>query len=147
MVSRATSTVPRNELGQPDDFDAFVATERDTYEAEYGSFETATAWSTPRPSPSAGPPGDAKVRSRERAEAAGFEVKPYRHDEHERTAEREARRNIIGTGALAGRTASPQTNCTAITAATYVQRRALEVMRLAEIARVYRAYEDAIATR
>ena len=25
-----------------DDFDAFVAIERDTYEAEYGSFETAT---------------------------------------------------------------------------------------------------------
>ncbi len=143
----------KDELVSPDDFDAFVATERDTYEAEYGSFETATERleHTGHLQPVRWVRGEyAKVRSRERAEAAGFEVKPYRHDEHERTAEREARRNIIGTGALVGRNRLPADQLDRIDAlaATYVQDgAALEVMRLAEIARVYRAYEDAIATR
>ena len=143
----------KDELVSPDDFDAFVETERDRYELDHGSFDAAAERldRTGHLQPVRDVRGDyAKVRARERAEAAGIEVKRYRHDEHERTAEREARRNIIGTGALVSRDRLDAEQLARIDelAATYVEDgAALEVMRLAEIGRVYRAYEATIAQR
>ena len=143
----------KDELVSPDDFDAFVDAERDRYEQDHGSFDAAAERldRTGHLQPVRMVRGDyAKVRARERAEDAGFEVKPYRHDEHERTAEREARRNIIGTGALVSRDRLDEDQLARIDelAATYVEDgAALEVMRLAEIGRVYRAYEATIAQR
>ena len=68
----------KDELVSPDDFDAFVEAERDRYEQDHGSFDAAAERldRTGHLQPVRDVRGDyAKVRARERAEAAGFEVK------------------------------------------------------------------------
>jgi DNA helicase-2/ATP-dependent DNA helicase PcrA len=143
----------KDELVDPGDFEAFVAVERDVYEQEYGDLDAAidrlgrTGHLEPvRDVRSA----YARVRANQRAEAAGLPVKPYKHDDHEKVAEREARRNVIGTGALVGRNKLDGDQLDRIDqlADSYVRDgAALEVLRLDELARVYRAYEEALAER
>ncbi len=148
LINRA-----KDELVGPDDFDAFVAVERRVYEQQYGSFESAVARleGTAHLGPLRAVRGDyARVRASERAEAAGLPVKDAGRDAHEKTAEREARRNVIGTGGLVGRNhlSAEQLERVDQLAASYVRDgAALEVLRLDEMARVYRAYEDTLAQR
>ncbi len=143
----------KDELVSPDGFDAFVANERAIYERDFGGFDAAVERldRTAHLGPVRAVRSDyARVRANQRAEDAGLPVRSYRDDEHERTAEREARRNVIGTGGLVGRNRLDADQLDAIDALadTYVRDgAALEVLRLGEIGRVYRAYQETIATR
>ena len=88
----------------------------------------------------------AKVRARERAEDAGFEVKPLpaRRARAHRRAGGPPQHHRHGR-AWSAATAWTQTSSRASTSSpppTCEDGAALEVMRLAEIGRVYRAYED-----
>ena len=137
----------------PDDFDAFVAVERDEYERRYGDFEAEAEHldlvghlKPVRDVRSA----YAGVRAKERAEAAGLEVRKYRPDEHERIADREARRSIAADGYAHGRGHFGPDDHDRIDqlADTYVRDgAALEILRLTELARVYRAYQEELSRR
>jgi len=142
----------KDELVTPDDFDAFVAVERRVFEDRSGSFDAAAARLEIQGNlePLRKVRGDyAKVRANERAEARG-ETRDYRPDEADKTADREARRTIAGTGRAQGRNQFPADAHAAIDtlAASYVvDGAALDVLRLTEIAMVYRAYEEELARR
>ncbi len=142
----------KDELVSPDHFDAFVAEERRVFEERYGSFEAASVRLAAQGNldPLRKVRGAyAGVRANERAEDRG-ETREYRVDEVERTADREARRTIAGTGHADGRSQFAATDHPRIDALadTYVMDgAALEVMRLTELALVYRAYEEELARR
>ena len=92
----------------------------------------------------------ARLRRNERQEELGKEIE-YDADAAEKAADREARRTIAGTGEalhaqqVRRRSATPAIDALAD---TYVEDgAALEVMRLAEIASVYRAYQEELAKR
>ncbi len=142
----------KDELVSPDHFDAFVAEERRVFEERYGSFEAASARLAAQGNldPLRKVRGAyAGVRANERAEDRG-ETREYRVGEVERTADREARRTIAGTGHADGRGQFAATDHPRIDAlaGTYVMDgAALEVMRLTELALVYRAYEEELARR
>ena len=142
----------KDELVTPDDFDTFVAEERRVFEQRYGSFEAANARLAAQGNlkPLRDVRGAyAKVRVNERAEARG-EIRDYRPDETLRIADREARRMVVGTGGVQGRNHFAPADLPRIDtlAATYeVDGAALEVVRLTELAIVYRAYERELARR
>ncbi len=142
----------KDELVSPDHFDAFVAEERRVFEERYGSFEAAAVRLAAQGNldPLRKVRGAyAGVRANERAEDRG-ETREYRVDEVERTADREARRTIAGTGHADGRNQFAATDHLRIDALadTYVMDgAALEVLRLTELALVYRAYEEELARR
>ena len=137
----------KDELVTPDDFDAFVAHERETFEDRYGSYADAVArlivngnLKPVREVRSA----YAKVRTSERSGGEADEREPLK------TADLAARRTVGGTGGVQHRSRYTSEQQAAIDelADTYVtDGAALEVMRLAEIASVYRAYEEALAAR
>jgi DNA helicase-2/ATP-dependent DNA helicase PcrA len=142
----------KDELVSPDDFDAFVAEERRVFEARYGDFEAARDRLAlkgnlkPQRSVRGAYAGE---RANERAEERG-EERDYRPGDTERAADREARRTIVGTGKALTRNQIDADNHPRIDAlaATYViDGAALEVMRLTELARVYRAYETELHRR
>ncbi len=96
----------KDELVTPDDFDAYVADERRVFEERYGSFEAAeerlAAQGNLQPlrkvrSDYAG------LRTNERAEDRG-ETPTYDPEAASKTADREARRTIAGTGRALFRT-------------------------------------------
>jgi len=142
----------KDELVTPDDFDAYVAQERHVFEEHHASFEAAAVrletqgnLDPLRPVRSA----YAGVRANERAEARG-ETRTYHADEAERAAEREARRAIAGTGhaqALTQFAREDHPRIGALAATYVVDGAALEVLRLTELAMVYRAYEEELARR
>ena len=142
----------KDELVTPDDFDAYVAAEREVFEDRFGRFEDAEARLATQGNLK--PFRDVRaayagVRANERAEARG-ETREYRPDEVERTADREARRSVAGTGRAqgAGWFAPEDHPRIEALAATYViDGAALEVVRLTELAMVYRAYEVELARR
>ncbi len=142
----------KDELVSPDHFDAFVAEERRVFEERYGSFEAASVRLAAQGNldPLRKVRGAyAGVRANERAEDRG-ETREYRVGEVERTADREARRTIAGTGHADGRSQFAATDHPRIDALadTYVMDgAALEVLRLTELALVYRAYEEELARR
>ncbi len=142
----------KDELVSPDHFDAFVAEERRVFEERYGSFEAASVRLAAQGNldPLRKVRGVyAGVRANERAKDRG-ETREYRVHEVERTADREARRTIAGTGHADGRGQFAATDHPRIDALadTYVMDgAALEVMRLTELALVYRAYEEELARR
>ncbi len=142
----------KDELVSPDHFDAFVAEERRVFEERYGSFEAAVDRLALQGNlkPLRAVRGTyAGVRANERAEARG-EERDYRPDETERTADREARRTIAGTGRANGRNqfAPEDTARIDALAATYVvDGAALEILRLQELARIYHGYETELARR
>ena len=131
----------KDELVSPDHFDAFVAEERRVFEERYGSFEAASVRLAAQGNldPLRKVRGAyAGVRANERAEDRG-ETREYRAGEVERTADREARRTIAGTGHADGRGQFAATDHPRIDALadTYVMDgAALEVMRLTELALV-----------
>ncbi|MGZ8438703.1 MAG: UvrD-helicase domain-containing protein, partial [Candidatus Limnocylindrales bacterium] len=142
----------KDELVTPDDFDAYVDEERRTFEARNGSFEAAAARLEAQGNLK--PLRDVRaayagIRANERAEARG-ETPDYKSDAADRIADREARRTIAGTGYAQARGQFPANQYLQIDAlaATYVvDGAALEVLRLTELAAVYRAYEEELARR
>ena len=142
----------KDELVTPDDFDAFVAREREVFEDRYGSYADAAAGLLIQGN--LRPVRDvrsayARLRRNERAEELGQEVE-YDPADVEHVAEKTARRAVGGSGKLVQRKHFTPEQLTRIDelAATYVtDGAALEVMRWSEIASVYRAYQEAIAER
>ncbi|MDQ3691541.1 MAG: ATP-dependent helicase [Chloroflexota bacterium] len=142
----------KDELVTPADFEAFVATERKVFEDRYGTYADAAALLATQGN--LAPPravcGDyAKLREKVRAEERGEEVE-YDPAVATKTGDREARRTISGTGkALYRSQFEPEQHAQIDELAdTYVKDgAALEVMRLTEIASVYRAYQEELAKR
>ncbi len=142
----------KDELVSPDDFDAYVARERRVFEERHGSFEAAEARLVSQGNlrPLRAVRGAyAWVRTNERAEARG-EAPAYDPSAADKAADREARRTVAGTGRAEGRPWFADDDHPRIDslAATYViDGAALEVLRLTELAAVYRAYEAELARR
>lgn len=142
----------KDELVTPDDFDAYVAEERRVFEARYGSFEAAAGRLQVQGNlePLRKVRADyASIRANERAEDRG-EDRTYKADAADKTADREARRAVAGTGYAHSRGYFELVDHPKIDtlAATYVvDVAALEIVRLTELAAVYRAYEDELARR
>ena len=143
----------KDELVTPDDFDAFVAGERAAFEARFGPFENASvrlaAQGNLRPLRSVRG-AYAYQRAHERAEARDMGAGDW--DEHalEKAADREARRTIAGDGQAHYRNHFHPDDQPRIDrlAATYVEDgAALEVVRLTELALVYRAYQAELVRR
>ena len=138
----------KDELVSPDDFDAFVGTERRAFEERFGPYERALErlealgafdrgrWDTHG--------AYATFRGAERAADAGDPAADPEFHDVEKIADREARRAVWGTGGAVpmGRLADEQRERAEHLAASYVaDGAALEVLRLTELAIVYRAYE------
>ncbi|MDO8485659.1 MAG: UvrD-helicase domain-containing protein, partial [Candidatus Limnocylindrales bacterium] len=142
----------KDELVSPDDFDAYLDEERRVFEARNGSFEAAAARLETQGNllPLRKVQGAyAGIRANERAEDRG-ESPEYDPDAADKTADREARRTLAGTGRAQGRGRFDRQDHPKIDqlAATYVtDGAALEVLRLTELAAVYRAYEAELARR
>ena len=142
----------KDELVDPDDFDRFVAEERRVYESRYGSFEEAGLRLETQGNlePLRKVRGAyASLRANERAEDAG-ELREYDARMFVKATDREARRTVAGDGHAHGRNQFAPDDHARIDhlADDYVRDgAALEVLRLTEIARVYRAYEEALAAR
>ncbi len=137
----------KDELVSPDDFDAFVAHEKATFEDRYGSYADALARlivnGNLKPVREVRKAYE-KVRKAERTDHEADEREPHK------TADREARRTVGGTGGALRRHEISEERHAEIDelADTYVtDGAALEVMRLGEIASVYRAYEEELAKR
>ena len=147
FISRA-----KDELVTPDDYDRFVAEERRVYEARYGSFEEASLRLEAQGNlePLRKVRGAyASLRANERAEDAG-ELREYDARMFVKITDREARRSVAGDGHARGRNEFAQDDHARIDALADDYERdgaALEILRLTEIARVYRAYEEALAAR
>ncbi|MFH0750501.1 MAG: ATP-dependent DNA helicase, partial [Chloroflexota bacterium] len=138
----------KDELVSPDDFDAFVASEERAFEELYGPYERALERLEGLGSFDRGRNDTrgayASFRATERRAAAGDPTADPDFEKVEKIADREARRAVWGTGAAIARNrlTDEQREQADHLAATYVaDGAALEVLRLAEIALVYRAYE------
>ncbi len=138
----------KDELVSPDDFDAFVAKERAAFEDRYGPYERALerlealgAFDRGRADTRS---AYASFRAAERAADAGAPDANPDFRNVEKAADREARRAVWGTGQAvrANHMTAEQRDAVDRLAATYVaDGAALEVLRLSELAIVYRAYE------
>jgi DNA helicase-2/ATP-dependent DNA helicase PcrA len=142
----------KDELVTPAEFEAFVDKERRVFEDRYGSYPEAAARLATQGNLS-GPrevrKDYAKLRESERSEARGEDATPNPVP-MEKTADREARRAIVGTGGAVSRNRIPEERHADIDelADTYVRDgAALEVLRLTEIATVYRAYQEELTRR
>jgi len=138
----------KDELVSPDDFDAYVAAEQAAFESRYGPYERALERLEALGSFDRGRNDTrgayASFRATERAAAAGEPAADPDFEKVEKIAFREARRAVWGTGyAIArGHLTDEQREAAEHLAATYVaDGAALEVLRLSELALVYRAYE------
>jgi DNA helicase II / ATP-dependent DNA helicase PcrA len=138
----------KDELVGPDDFDAFVAGERRAFEARFGPFPVAAdrldALGTFDQGRLEARAAYARFRGAARAAEAGEPSADPGFEGVEKAADREARRSVHGDGrAVSRRQLTTDQACQADRlAATYVEDgAALEVIRLAELALVYRAYE------
>ncbi len=147
FISRA-----KDELVDPDDYDRFVAEECRVYEVRYGSFEEAglrlEAQGNLEPLRKVRG-AYANLRANERAEDAG-ELREYDARMFVKATDREARRSIAGDGHAHGRNHFGDDDHARIDRLADEYERdgaALEILRLTEIARVYRAYEEALAAR
>ncbi len=142
----------KDELVDPDDFDRFVETERQAYERRYGSYTGAPERLETQGNlaPLRSVRGAyAGLRANERAEAAG-EERHYKPRMAEKVANREARRTVGGDGhahSLHQFGREDQARIDALAAEYERDGAALEVMRLEELARVYRAYEQELGSR
>jgi superfamily I DNA/RNA helicase len=142
----------KDELVTPGDFEAFVASERQVFEERYGSFNAAAARleSQGNLAPLRAVRGAyAGLRANERAEDLGEERK-YDAEAADKTADREARRTVAGTGRavpLWQIVERDRPKVDALAATYIVDGAALEILRLTELATVYRAYEVELARR
>ncbi len=138
----------KDELVSPDGFDAFVASEQAAFEARFGPYGLALGRLDALGAIDRGrkETHDAYVgfRRAERGADAGDPAADPDFEKVEKMADREARRTVAGTGRAVGpRQLTPgQREQAERLADTYVaDGAALEVMRLSELALVYRAYE------
>ncbi|MGO9180730.1 MAG: ATP-dependent helicase [Candidatus Limnocylindrales bacterium] len=138
----------KDELVGPADFDVFVAAEQVAFETRFGPYAEALERLEALGSFDRGRTevrgAYASFRSAERALAAGSPDADPDFETVEKRADREARRAVWGTGAAAPRTALDLNQRADVDglAATYVKDgAALEVLRLSELALVYRVYE------
>jgi DNA helicase-2/ATP-dependent DNA helicase PcrA len=138
----------KDELVGPDDFDAFVENERAAFEARFGPYEPVLERLERRGAFDRGQrdvrAAYATFRRAERAADAGDPGADPRFEKVEGIADREARRAVAGTGGAVVRKRLTPDQLAEVDrhAATYVEDgAALEVLRLAELALVYRAYE------
>ncbi|HEY7937880.1 MAG TPA: ATP-dependent DNA helicase [Candidatus Limnocylindrales bacterium] len=143
----------KDELVTPDEFDAYVADERAVFEARYGPFETAHRRLEQQ--------GNltlarnlrkeyAKLRRFERAEARGDELTDDHRPDPDKAADREARRTVLGTGAVQHArhfAPSERVEVDRLAASYVIDGAALEIVRLEELARVYRAYQAELIRR
>ncbi len=142
----------KDELVHPDDFDVFVAEERRVYEARYGRYDDAAIRLAVQGNlaPLRAVRGAYQgLRARERAEDAG-ELGEYDARMFVKATDREARRSVAGDGHAKGRNQFASEHHARIDALAEEYERdgaALEIMRLAELATVYRAYEAELAAR
>jgi DNA helicase-2/ATP-dependent DNA helicase PcrA len=138
----------KDELVSPDDFDAYVAAEQAAFESRYGPYERALERLEALGSFDRGRT-DARAayalfRATERAADAADPAADPDFEKVEKIADREARRAVWGTGYAISRRrlTDEQREAAEHLAATYVaDGAALEVLRLSELALVYRAYE------
>ncbi len=144
----------KDELVTPTDFDAFVAAERQVFEDRYGPYDAAeqrlelqgnlTPLREVRTDYAA-------IRQHERAEAAGQEPTEYaaRRRDQDRRPRGPARRSPApaepSTGPRSTRPTTPQID--ELADSYVVDGAALEVMRLTELAAVYRAYQAELVSR
>ncbi len=138
----------KDELVSPDDFDAFVASEQAAFEARFGPYDLALdrldALGAIDRGRKDAHDAYAAYRKAERAADAGDPAANPDFTRVEKAADREARRTVWGSGyAIAkGRLTAEQREHADRLADTYVaDGAALEVLRLSELALVYRAYE------
>jgi superfamily I DNA/RNA helicase/RecB family exonuclease len=138
----------KDELVSPDDFDAFVASEQAAFEARFGPYDRALdrldALGAIDKGRKETHDAYAGYRRAERAAAAGDPAANPDFTKVDKTADREARRTVHGSGRAvsASRLTPEQREQAARLADTYVaDGAALEVLRLSELALVYRAYE------
>jgi DNA helicase-2/ATP-dependent DNA helicase PcrA len=139
----------KDELVSPADFEAFVAREQAAFEARFGPYALALERLERLGAFDRGQKDTrveyASFRRAERAAEAGDSAASPDFEKVEKVAEREARRTVIGTGGVVGRDrlTGEQREAVDRLAATYVaDGAALEVLRLGELALVYRAYEE-----
>ena len=131
----------------------FVAEERRVFEAQYGDYDAVAAQLLTGgrlDGPRKVRADYARIRVQERAEAIGKPAGAIDPEAMEKTADREARRYLDGHGHATPRSHFPPEVQAQIDelAATYVRDgAALEVMRLQELAAVYRAYQVALVAR
>ncbi len=143
----------KDELVTPDDFAAFADRERLAFEERFGSYERALErvkaqgnLDPLRPIRSA----YAAFRREERAEEAGGDDAGAGLEAVEKVADREARRAVAGDGSARRRNQFDEADLPRIDelAETYVaDGAALEVLRVSELAIVYRAYQEELAQR
>ena len=138
----------KDELVTPHDVAAFVQGERDAFEARFGDVEAAFVRLTEQGNldtlKKKVRPGYVAERT---AQRAGTDANA---DALEKAADREARRTIAGDGRAHAKSWFPFDDLPRIDAlaATYEQDgAALEVLRLVELAVIYRAYEEELARR
>ena len=142
----------KDELVTPDDFDRFVAHEGELYEDRFGSLADAAVRITTNGN--LAPVREvrkaySRLRKHERAEEAGVESN-YDVAEAAKKADLEARRRVKGDGTVMSRwqyTPEQQDEIDRLAASYVADAAALEVMRWAEIASVYRAYQEALVKR
>src|SRR3954452_7438093 len=142
----------KDELVGPDEYERFVAEERRVFEVRNGSFEAAVdrlaAQGNLAPLKSIRGVY-AAVRFNERAAKRG-DAPDYDKGMFDKAADREARRSVAGTGTALWRSQIPHELHSRIDSlkATYVvDGAALEVLRLTEMAAIFRAYEVELARR
>jgi superfamily I DNA/RNA helicase len=137
----------KDELVTPDDFDAFVAHEQLIFEDRYGAYADAAArlLINGNLAPVRGVRSEyARLRRDERADKDADPEAPAKK------ADLEARRMVGGTGGVQHRSkyTDEQRDVIDELADTYVKDgAALEVMRLHEVASVYRAYQAELVRR
>jgi DNA helicase-2/ATP-dependent DNA helicase PcrA len=143
----------KDELVTPDDFDVYVDLERAAFEARHGSYERALE--RLQAQGNLAPVREvrkayADFRQVERAEEAGDENANADLTRVEKAADREARRTISGDGRAQTRGQFAPADLPRIHALAdsyVIDGAALEVLRLSELAVVYRAYQVELATR
>ncbi len=138
----------KDELVSPDDFDAFVASEQAAFESRFGPYDLALDRLDALGAIDRGRKDThdayARHRAAERAADAGDAAANPDFTKVEKAADREARRAVHGSGhAVRPNQLTPgQREQADRLADTYVaDGAALEVLRLSELALVYRAYE------
>src|SRR4051794_25488171 len=142
----------KDELVGPDEYERFVAEERRVFEVRNGSFEAAVdrlaAQGNLAPLRSIRG-AYAAVRVNERATAQG-DAPDYDTGVFDKAADREARRTVAGTGRAEWRNLIPlelHPRIDSLKATYVVDGAALEVLRLTEMAAIFRAYESELARR
>ena len=143
----------KDELVTPADFEAFADRERLAFEDRFGSYEVALE--RVKAQGNLDPlrairSAYAAVRREERAEEAGAGAAATDLTGVEKAADREARRAVAGDGSARRRNQFDEADLPRIDelAETYVaDGAALEVLRVSELATVYRAYQEELAER